>query len=54
MNQQLIEKNKLICINFEVEELYNLFSLDVEHALRGFQNRNFLYFEKPCTLPNEI
>jgi len=54
MNQQLIEKNKFICINFEVEEPYNLFSLDVEQALLGVQNKNFLYFDKPCTPPNEI
>ena len=54
MNEQLIEKNKLICINFEVEEPYNLFSLDVEQALPGVRNKNFLYFDKPFTPPNEI
>ena len=32
MNQQLIEKNKFICINFEVEEPYNLFGLSVAQS----------------------
>ena len=54
MNQQLVEKNKLIFINFEVEEPYNLFRHDVEQALPGVRNRNFLYFDKPCTPPNKI
>jgi len=35
MNKQLIEKNELICIDFEVEEPYKLFNLDVEQALPG-------------------
>ena len=54
MNKQLIEKNELICIDFEVEEPYKLFNLDVEQALPGVWNKNFLYFDKPFTLPNNI
>jgi len=54
INEQLIEENKLICINFEVKEPYNLFSLDVQQALPWVRNRNFIYFDKPCTPPNEI
>ena len=51
---RLIEKNKLVCINFEIEELYNLWCLDVVQALPKVQNRNLLYFDKPHTLPNDI